>query len=223
LYLLTGGMWGMGWLVDGIQLSGILQQYNNKEIPSFSLVHAYLFMLPPFGILGFHHYYCHRKWWGLLYSLTLGCFLMGWIVDFVRIPFLVSRSDAEINDEDLKKKYYMDDAYVLWLSLGLFGFHQFYLKRYRWGVVYALTLGLFGFGWIVDAFKIPQLVRQLNIDREEEEDISNVVSNFHKRKESMTIRGRINESYSRFDDVMQKQNSESPTLFTVQRRVNGNS
>nr|XP_022309921.1 uncharacterized protein LOC111115461 [Crassostrea virginica] len=221
LYLLTGGIWGLGWIVDGIHLSGIVQQYNNKEIPSLSIIYAYLFMLPPFGILGFHHYYCRRMYWGLLYSLTLGCFLLGWTVDFIRIPFLVSRTEEETTDDGIRKKYYSDDAYVLWMSFGLLGFHHFYLKRYRWGIVYALTLGLFGVGWVVDAFRIPHLVRQLNLETEEEEDIAKVVSNFHKQGHSVISSMRKNDNYTRFDDVMQKHPTDgSPKIFTTKSNEN---
>ena len=57
----------------------------------------------------------------------------------------------------------MDDAYVLWLPpFGLFGLHQFYLGRIRWGIFYLLTGGVFGIGWLVDVFRIPDLVRQAN-------------------------------------------------------------
>lgn len=173
-------------------------------------------MLPPFGILGFHHYYCRRTYWGILYSLTLGCFLLGWIVDFIRVPFLVSRTEG--TEEDGPKKYHSDDAYILWLSFGLLGFHHFYLKRYRWGFVYALTLGLFGIGWIVDAYRIPYLVKQLNVQSDEEEDITNVVSNFHKRRGSFLSGARKEDNYTRFDDVMQNHRPEgSPKIFTVHR------
>ena len=179
-------------------------------------------MLPPFGILGFHHYYCRRMYWGLLYSLTLGCFLFGWTVDFIRIPFLVSRTEEETTDDGIRKKYYSDDAYVLWMSFGLLGFHHFYLKRYRWGIVYALTLGLFGVGWVVDAFRIPHLVRQLNLETEEEEDIANVVSNFHKQGHSVISSMRKNDNYTRFDDVMQKHPTDgSPRIFTTKSNENG--
>ena len=50
---------------------------------------VYLMMVPPFGILGLHHYYLHRYKWGLLYTLTLGGFLIGWFIDIFRLPLLV--------------------------------------------------------------------------------------------------------------------------------------
>jgi TM2 domain-containing membrane protein YozV len=51
-------------------------------------------------------------------------------------------------------------AYALWLLMGLFGAHWFYLGRPGRGVLYALTFGLFGIGWAVDAFRLPAAVRE---------------------------------------------------------------
>ena len=49
-------------------------------------------------------------------------------------------------------------AYALWLSLGYLGAHRFYLNMRASGFVWFITLGLFGIGWVVDAFMLPQLV-----------------------------------------------------------------
>ena len=54
-------------------------------------------------------------------------------------------------------------AYVLWFFLGLFGAHRFYLNSIGLGVVYLFTFGLFGFGWFLDLFLIPDLVRRQNM------------------------------------------------------------
>jgi hypothetical protein len=56
-------------------------------------------------------------------------------------------------------------AYVLWFFLGFFGAHRFYLNNIGLGFVYLLTFGLFGFGWLIDLFLIPDLVRQQNMRR----------------------------------------------------------
>lgn len=36
------------------------------------------------------------------------------------------------------------------------------MGRYGWGALYTFTLGLLGLGWLVDAFRIPSLVRNTN-------------------------------------------------------------
>ncbi len=54
-------------------------------------------------------------------------------------------------------------AYLLWLFLGFFGAHRFYLNNIGIGVLYLLTFGLLGFGWFLDLFLIPDLVRRQNM------------------------------------------------------------
>ena len=49
-------------------------------------------------------------------------------------------------------------AYALWAVLGLFGAHRFYVGRPASGVVWLLTGGLFGIGWIIDFFLLPDFV-----------------------------------------------------------------
>ncbi len=55
-------------------------------------------------------------------------------------------------------------AYVLWFFLGVLGVHRVYLGRVVSGVIWFLTLGLFGIGWLVDLFLIPSMVRDANRD-----------------------------------------------------------
>lgn len=43
---------------------------------------------------------------------------------------------------------------LLAIFLGYFGAHYFYLGRYGKGVLYAFTVGLFGFGWFVDIYLV---------------------------------------------------------------------
>lgn len=41
-------------------------------------------------------------------------------------------------------------AFFLCLFLGFFGAHKFYEGKIGMGILYLLTVGIFGFGWIID-------------------------------------------------------------------------
>lgn len=54
-------------------------------------------------------------------------------------------------------------AYAWWFFLGLFGGHQFYLRRPGRGWLYFFTVGIFTMGWMWDAFTLPTQVRRVNV------------------------------------------------------------
>ena len=52
-------------------------------------------------------------------------------------------------------------AYLLWALFGVFGAHRFYVGRPVSGLVWLLTGGLLGIGWLVDACLIPEFVEEV--------------------------------------------------------------
>ena len=58
---------------------------------------------------------------------------------------------------DYRKKRNL--AYILWLVGGLLGAHRFFLGFVWTGIIWLLTGGLFGIGWIIDFFRIPYLTK----------------------------------------------------------------
>lgn len=50
-------------------------------------------------------------------------------------------------------------GYVLWI-FGFTGAHRFYYGKRKSGLLYFLTLGLLGIGWLIDVFLIPGMERQ---------------------------------------------------------------
>lgn len=45
-------------------------------------------------------------------------------------------------------------ALILCIFFGYFGAHKFYVGKIGMGIIYLLTIGIFGFGWIIDIILI---------------------------------------------------------------------
>ena len=117
---------------------------------------------------GFHHYYLRRPFWGLLYTFTLGLFGIGWLIDGLRMYWLVKNANKVVLETttstglEIEKKTCEAYALTIFPLTGLLGFQHYYLGRYTQGLFYTLTLGNLGIGWIVDLFRIPSLVKESN-------------------------------------------------------------
>ena len=59
----------------------------------------------------------------------------------------------------------LTEAYILCFFLGWFGGHRFYLGQPALGVLYFLTFGVFGLGWLADMIRMPQMVDRYNLER----------------------------------------------------------
>ena len=53
-------------------------------------------------------------------------------------------------------------AWVLITFLGYLGIHRFYLGKWGTGILYLLTAGLFGIGWVYDYCTLNRQVDELN-------------------------------------------------------------
>src|SRR6218665_2104757 len=100
-YTLTGGLFGIGWLVDVFRIPSMVRSTNKKlelerrnQLPRVvSLCDAYCLGATPAGLFGAHHFYMGRIAFGVFYMLTLGVCGIGWIVDWFRMKWLVHRAN----------------------------------------------------------------------------------------------------------------------------------
>ena len=53
-------------------------------------------------------------------------------------------------------------AWVLQTFFGVFGLHRFYLGRWKSGLLWLCTGGVFGIGWLVDFWNMNDMVDQAN-------------------------------------------------------------
>ena len=58
-------------------------------------------------------------------------------------------------------------AYLLWLPMvfGVCGLHRFYSGRYVSGVIWLLTMGVCGWGQLIDLLFIPRMIEDHNDGR----------------------------------------------------------
>lgn len=109
-----------------------------------SLLVGYLLWI--FGFTGAHRFYYGRPISGTIYFFTLGLLFIGWLVDLLLIPGMDKTADQRY----IAGPYDYNVAWILLTFLGLFGVHRMYLGKWVTGVLYLLTGGLLGIGYIYD-------------------------------------------------------------------------
>jgi TM2 domain-containing membrane protein YozV len=124
-----------------------------------SLAVGYLLWI--FGFLGAHRFYFGRPVSGTIYFFTLGLLLIGWLVDLFLMPRLEASADRRYVSGE--KSYTV--AWVLLTFLGYLGIHRFYLGKLFTGLLYLLTVGLFGIGYIYDYWTLNEQISVINTER----------------------------------------------------------
>ncbi|WP_347136694.1 TM2 domain-containing protein [Parahaliea mediterranea] len=124
--------------------------------PSHSVFMGYLLWI--FGFIGAHRFYYGKQITGTIWFFTLGLFFIGWIIDLLLIPGMAR--DADFKYDSGPTDY--DLAWILLTFLGVFGIHRFYMGKIFTGLLYLLTLGLFGIGLLYDLLTLNGQISELN-------------------------------------------------------------
>lgn len=111
-----------------------------------------------FGFIGAHRFYYGKPISGTLYFFTLGFFLIGWLVDLFLIPSMNREADIRFHEGDIDYNL----AWILLTFLGLFGIHRLYMGKWLSGIIYLLTGGIFGLGYIYDFWTLNDQISLLN-------------------------------------------------------------
>ena len=111
-----------------------------------------------FGFTGSHRFYYGKPVSGTIWFFTFGLFLIGWIVDLFLIPSMDRLADFRYRKGEL-------DYTVTWILLtflGFFGIHRFYMGKWLSGIVFLLTGGIFGLGYLYDLWTLNEQVSIIN-------------------------------------------------------------
>ncbi len=111
-----------------------------------------------FGFTGSHRFYYGRPVTGTIWFFTLGLLGIGWLIDLFLIPSMDRQADFRFQAG--RKDYSL--AWLLLTFLGLLGLHRFYLGKWVTGLLYLLTAGLFGLGYLYDYWTLNGQVDEIN-------------------------------------------------------------
>lgn len=132
------------------------QSVAYEQEPSHPAFVAYLYWI--LGMFGAHRFYLGRPVTGVIWFFTGGLFLVGWIVDLFLIPSMAEDASNRYRQGPLDYTI----TWVLHTFLGLFGVHRFYMGKVFTGVLYLLTGGLVGIGFVYDLLTLNDQIDELN-------------------------------------------------------------
>jgi len=115
-----------------------------------------------FGFTGSHRFYYGKPISGTIWFFTLGLLFIGWFIDLFLIPFMDRQADFRYRSGNLNYTV----AWILLTFLGLFGIHRFYMGKWVTGIVYLLSGGIFGIGYLYDFWTLNDQVSLINSMRQ---------------------------------------------------------
>ncbi|UCE31912.1 MAG: TM2 domain-containing protein, partial [Burkholderiales bacterium] len=98
---------------------------------------------------------------GTIWFFTLGLLGIGWLIDLFLIPSMDRQADLRFRVGPINYSV----AWILLTFLGLFGVHRMYMGKWFTAIVYLLTLGLFGIGYLYDFWTLNDQITIRNARR----------------------------------------------------------
>lgn len=133
----------------------------NMQTQTHSKVIGYVLWI--FGFTGSHRFYYGKPITGTIWFFTLGLLFIGWIIDLFLIPSMDRQADLRYVPGPIDYSV----AWILLTFLGVFGVHRFYLGKWGTGILYLLTLGLFGIGLVYDFWTLNSQISELHQSRQQ--------------------------------------------------------
>jgi TM2 domain-containing membrane protein YozV len=119
------------------------------------------YLLWIFGFTGSHRFYYGKPITGTIWFFTLGLLGIGWLIDLFLIPGMDRQADFRFQSGPVNYSV----AWILLTFLGLFGVHRMYMGKWLTGILYLLTAGLVGLGYLYDYWTLNGQVDELNRQR----------------------------------------------------------
>ena len=119
------------------------------------------YLLWIFGFTGSHRFYYGKPITGTIWFFTLGLLGIGWLIDLFLIPSMDRQADFRFQTGPVNYSV----AWILLTFLGLFGVHRMYMGKWLTGILYLLTAGLVGLGYLYDYWTLNGQVDELNRQR----------------------------------------------------------
>lgn len=116
------------------------------------------YLLWIFGFTGSHRFYFGKPVSGTVYFFTLGLLGIGWLIDLFLIPGMRRQADFRFQRGPIDYTI----AWILLTFLGLLGVHRMYLGKWMTGILYLLTCGLLGLGYLYDYWTLNEQVTLVN-------------------------------------------------------------
>jgi TM2 domain-containing membrane protein YozV len=133
-------------------LGDIMDNSNDTHLKSIG------YILWIFGFTGSHRFYYGKPISGTIWFFTLGLLFIGWIIDLFLIPSMDRQADFRYRSGNLNYTV----AWILLTFLGLFGIHRFYMGKWLTGILYLLSGGIFGIGYLYDFWTLNDQVSLIN-------------------------------------------------------------
>ena len=107
-----------------------------------------------FGFTGAHRFYYGRPITGVIWFFTAGLLGIGWLIDLFLIPAMDKECDFRYRSGEIDYNI----AWILQTFLGIFGIHRFYMGKIGTGILWLLTGGIFGIGYVYDFFTLNEQI-----------------------------------------------------------------
>ena len=111
-----------------------------------------------FGFTGSHRFYFGKPISGTIYFFTFGLLGIGWLIDLFLIPSMDRQADLRFRTGRIDYTV----AWILLTFLGLLGIHRMYMRKWLTGIIFLLTAGLFGIGYLYDFCTLNGQINEIN-------------------------------------------------------------